>query len=82
MSLENLEFNYIGSAWSHYKFGDETHGGNGGLSFRRASAMKECIEKYPSKKTNKHMGVKNHNVFDPRYWEDIYQKRFYMRRGH
>lgn len=41
--IENFyDFDYVGAPW---KF--QQHGGNGGLSFRKKSAMLECIDKVP-----------------------------------
>jgi len=65
-----LDFHYIGSAWS-ISFGENTHGGNGGLSFRKASSMIECINKYPPVPTSNHPPF-DINKFNPHSGEDIY----------
>lgn len=46
------EYDYVGAPW---KF--QEHGGNGGLSFRKKSAMLECIDKVP------YNGIDNEDVY-------------------
>jgi hypothetical protein len=65
-----LDFHYIGSAWSN-SFGENTHGGNGGLSFRKASSMIECINKYPPVPSSNHPPF-DINKFNPQSGEDVY----------
>lgn len=62
-----MHFDYIGSVWSNI-YDDRVHGGNGGFSFRKQSAMIECIERIPPSKTT--------NTFDynkiEEHQEDLY----------
>lgn len=65
-----LDFHYIGSAWRN-QFGENSHGGNGGLSFRKASSMIECIKKYPPLPTSNYPPF-DINKFNPQTGEDAY----------
>lgn len=48
---EFYKWDYVGAPWTF-----QQHGGNGGLSFRKKSAMIECIEKIP------YNGIDNEDV--------------------
>lgn len=65
-SIDNFsDFDYIGSAWI-YTNDDIRHGGNGGLSFRKKSAMIECIDKFPPTKS-----IPGSNLLEA-FPEDVY----------
>lgn len=49
---EFYKWDYVGAPWTF-----QQHGGNGGLSFRKKSAMIECIEKVP------YNGIDNEDIY-------------------
>lgn len=63
-----MHFDYIGSVW--YYNDDKFHGGNGGFSFRKQSAMIDCIERIPPSKTT--IEYKNGERLTEERFEDIY----------